>query len=89
MTESKLTASKTRLKDMVIEYREKGTALEKELQEIRNKEMAEFRKIVFEVTKTYANEKKFDLIVNEGVMFASEKVNITDDILSRVNSKVK
>ncbi len=89
MTESKLTSSKTKLKNMVIAYREKGTALEQELKVIRNKEMSAFREIVFEVTKKYAAEKKYDLILNEGVMFASEKANITDEISKRVNKAAK
>ncbi len=87
MSESKLTKSKTKLQDMVAEYRTKGMALEKELQEVRNREMTDFRQIVFEVTKGYAEDKKFDLIVNEGVMYVSSKLDITDDILSRVNKK--
>ena len=85
MTESKLASSKQKLQEMVASYREKGLQLEKELQDVRNKEMAAFRKVVFDVTQKYAAEKKYDLIVNEGVMFVSEKLNITDEILERVN----
>ncbi len=88
MSESKLTASKNKLGQMVQEYREKGMALEKQLQEVRNQEMTEFRKIVFEVTQEFAKQEKYDLIVNEGVMFAAEKVDITRKILDRVNSKI-
>jgi len=87
MSESKLTKSKKKLQEMVTDYRSKGMALEKELQEVRNREMTDFRKIVFEVTQAYAEDKKFDLIVNEGVMYVSSKLDITDDILSRVNKK--
>lgn len=87
MSESKLTNSKKKLQEMVTQYRSKGMALENELKEVRNREMTDFRKIVFEVTQTYAEEKKYDLIVNEGVMYVSSKLDITDDILSRVNKK--
>lgn len=89
MTESKLTESKTKLQKMAGEYREKGMALEKEFQDVRNKEMTVFRGIVFDVTKKYAKDKKYDLIVNEGVMFASDNINITDDILKLVNKAAK
>jgi len=89
MTESKLTASRNKLKDMVGEYREKGTKLEKELQVVRNEEMDAFRKVVFSVTKKYATEKKYDLIVNEGVMFAADSINITDAILENVIKEAK
>lgn len=89
MTESKLTASRKKLSDMVGEYREKGMKLEKELQDVRNEEMTAFRKIVFEVTQKYATEKKYDLIVNEGVMYAADSINITDELLSLINKAVK
>ena len=89
MSESKLEKSKNKLKDMALEYREKGMQLDKELKEVRNREMGEFKKVVFEVTQKYGNENKFDLIINEGVMFASESVNVTNDILKLVTNKIK
>lgn len=89
MTESKLVASRTKLKDMVIQYREKGTKLEKELQVVRNEEMAAFRKIVFGVTQKFAAEKNYDLIVNEGVMYAADSIDITDAILANVVKEAK
>jgi len=89
MTESKLKSSKQKLSGMVQEYRQKGAALENEFKAMRNKEMNSFREVVFKVIKKYADENKYDLILNDGVMFAADKVNITDDISSRVNKKVK
>ena len=84
MTESKLTATENKLKKLVGEYREKAVQLEKELQSVRNEEMAAFRQVVFGVIQKYAADNKYDLIVNEGVMFASDNVNITNDIMSLV-----
>ena len=89
MTESKLKSSRNKLKKMVLSYREKGAALENELKAVRNKEMSEFRSVVFEVTKKYAADNKYDLILNEGVMFAADNVNITDDMLKLVNKAIK
>ncbi len=87
MSESKLTSSKDKLNKMVGDYRQKGMALEKELQEVRKVEMNAFRKVVFEVTQKFAKEKKYDLIVNEGVMYVADHIDITEEILSRVNKK--
>jgi len=89
MTESKLASSKNKLKSMIGDYRAKGAALEKELKVMRNKEMTDFREVVFEVTKKFAAEKKYDLILNEGVMFAADKSNITDEISVLVNKAAK
>ena len=89
MTESKLVASRKKYQSMIAEYKQKGTKLEKELQVIRNEEMAAFRKIVFGVTQKFAAEKKYDLIVNEGVMFAAESIDITAAILANVVKEAK
>lgn len=87
MSQSKLESSKNKLKQMVAEYREKGMKLEQELKQVRNKEMTEFRKIVFDVTKEFATKNNYDLIVNEGVMYAADSINVTEEILKRVTSK--
>jgi outer membrane protein len=59
------------------------------LQEVRNTEMGKFRQVVFDVIKQYAVDNDYDLIVNEGVMYAKDDINITDDILQRVNKATK
>ena len=51
--------------------------------------MAAFRKVVFSVTQKFAAEKEYDLIVNEGVMFAAESIDITDAILTNVVKESK
>jgi len=89
MTESKLIASKQKLSKMFAEYREKGMALEKELQVVRNEERTKFRKILLEVTKDYAIEKKYDLIVNEGVVYVSDSLDVTKDMIERVKKATK
>jgi len=89
MTESKLKSSKEKLNQMIMEYRQKGTALENEFKQVRSQEMNSFRQIVSDVIKAYADKNKYDLILNDGVMFAADNVNITDEISSRVNKKVK
>ena len=89
MTESKLVASRKKYQNMIGEYKAKGTKLEKELQVVRNEEMTAFRKIVFSVTQKFAAEKKYDLIVNEGVMFAADSIDVTDTILVNVIKEAK
>lgn len=89
MTESKLLASKTKLDNMLVQYRKMGMALEGELKVVRKKEMVEFSKIVNTIIKKYAVDKKYDLILNEGAIFAGENVNITDDITSLLIKAIK
>jgi len=89
MTESKLKASKEKLNKMIMEYRQRGMALENEFKEMLNVQRNDFRKIMVEVIKKYAADKKYDLILNDGVMFAKDTVNITDEISKLVIKKSK
>ncbi len=89
MTESKLKASKEKLNKKIMEYRQKGMALENEFKAMLNKERNDFRVIVVKVIKKYADDNEYDLILNDGVMFAAEKVNITDEVSKLVNKKAK
>ena len=89
MTESKLIASKTKLNKMFGEYKRMAQGLDNELKTVRKKEMQAFGKIVNTVVKKYATDKKYDLVVNEGVIFVDDKSNITDDISALVLKAVK
>ncbi len=89
MTESKLTSSKENLNKKIMIYRQKGMALENEFKAILNEERNIFRGIVIDVMKKFAAEKKYDLILKDGVMFAADKINITDEISKLVNKKSK
>ena len=89
MTESKLASSKEKLKKMIVEYRQRGAALEQELQAMRNAEMNDFRQVIFGITKKYAKDKKYDLILNEGVMYSSDSANVTDELSALVIKSIK
>src|SRR5690625_4381629 len=52
----------------------------------------EFRKLQEEIAKaivSLAKKKKYDLVVYEGVIYASDKVDITDDVLKLLKAKYK
>lgn len=50
----------------------------------RNEAIAEFQKQVQEVILEFAKREKYDAIISEGVVYANEKTNITDDILAEL-----
>lgn len=52
----------------------------------------EFRKLQEEIAKaivSLAKKKKYDLVVYEGVIYASDKVDITDNVLKLLKNKYK
>jgi len=79
MTESKLEGSKKKLNNMLVEMRQKEMTFKGELQEAQNN---------FEMVKKYAEDKAFDMIINDGVVFVSPRVDVTNDIL-QILSKSK
>ena len=50
----------------------------------RNEEFAKIQKQIVEAIKAEATEKKYDLILGEGVIFAGPKVDITEDVIKRL-----
>jgi len=52
----------------------------------RNEEIGALQKKVYEVIKKFSEEKKYDLVLTQAVLYASPNVDITDEILQRLNS---
>lgn len=50
----------------------------------RNEEIGKLQKLVSETILSLAKENKYDIILNESVIYASEQVDITVDVLKRL-----
>lgn len=50
----------------------------------RNEEFAKIQKQIVEAIQTIAAEQKYDLVLGEGVIFASKAVDITDLVIARL-----
>ena len=50
----------------------------------RNDELARLQKLVYETITTVAKEKSFDIILGESVLYASDGVDITEQVLERL-----
>ena len=53
----------------------------------RKQEMQKLRTSISKVINAYAKEHGYDLIFTEGVAFAADEVNITDEILEELGAK--
>ncbi len=53
----------------------------------RNEELAVLQKIVKKAILEIAKQEKYDLIVHEGTIYASSKIDITDKVLEKLNKK--
>lgn len=53
----------------------------------RNEELASLQKLVFNAIVEIAKQENYDLILHEGTIYASKKVDLTDKILKRLGKK--
>jgi len=80
--EKDIRARRRKLKSTSDEYRE-------DLNLRRNEEFNKLLRQVSEVVHQLAKDDKVDLILSEGVVYASDKVNLTDKVLKRLKSQYK
>ena len=52
----------------------------------RSREMTKLQRRVVKVIKDFAKAEKYDLIIGEGVIYAGDKVNITNKILAKLKA---
>ncbi len=53
----------------------------------RNEELASLQKLVYRVIVDIARKGKYDLVVHEGTIYASKKIDITQKVLKRLQEK--
>lgn len=74
-----LTSRKRELKNSQDEFRD-------DLNIRRNEELGKLQRSVYEVIVALAKQEKYDMIVGDGVIYASEQVDITDKVLQQLKS---
>jgi len=52
----------------------------------QNEELGNLQRSLLAEVQTYAQTQGFDLVVGDGVLFASSTVNITDDVLRAIET---
>jgi len=53
----------------------------------RNEELASLQKLVYKAIVEIARQEKFDLILHEGTVYASERIDITEKVLKKLGKK--
>lgn len=55
----------------------------------RNEELGKLQRLVLKEVNEYAGDNHFDLIVGDGVLYASKRINITSAIIERLKGDFK
>ena len=89
MTEDKLDELKNKLIAKVQTFKQMEATLNQEVSTMRSQELAILQKSVRDIINDIAKKDKYDLILSEGVVFASDKLDITDVVLDQMKKDFK
>lgn len=87
MSESKQRKLERDILSQKREIKRKKEEFREDLNIRRNEAFEKLRKRVFEVIVSIAEQKKFDLIVSDGVVFASKRIDITKDVVDQLKKE--
>lgn len=80
-----------RLERDIISRQRKQKSAQNEFQEDlalrQNEELGKLRKVIGEIIVQVAKESQFDLVLESGVVYASDRANITDTVLERLRNQ--
>ncbi len=84
-------AQKKKIEDEILEKKRKirfdAQSLKEDVDLRRKQEIQKVRTAIQQVIQSYAKKKGYDFIFTEGVAYASDKVNITEQILKELKKK--
>ena len=53
----------------------------------KNEELGKLQRLVLEAIREVARDKGYDLVLSEGVVYAADRVELTEDVLDRLEQK--
>lgn len=89
MTEDKLNELKTKLIGKVQTFKQMEATLNQEVSTMRSQELAVLQKSVRDIINDIAKKDNYDLILSEGVVFAAERLDITEQVLTEMKKSFK
>jgi len=89
MTEDKLKELKKEIIGKIQKLKQTEAMLTQEVSTVRNQELAVLQQQVKGVIDEIAKEGKYNLILSEGVAYADDKHDITNDVLNKMKAAFK
>lgn len=87
MSPAQITTVERELRDGYIDLQAKQNKAEDRLNARRNEEMAKLNRAVLEEVQKYAQANNFDLILADGVLFATAALDITGPVLQALQAR--
>lgn len=89
MTEDKLNELKNNIIGKMQAFKQKEATLSQEVSTMRSQELAVLQKSVREIIQDIAKSGNFDLVLSEGVVYADDKLDITEQVLDKMKKSFK
>jgi outer membrane protein len=86
MSPDQRSNSEKDLRDSYRELQRKQQEVQDDFNSRRNEEMSRLQKILIEQVRTYAKAQNFDLVIADGVIYATPTIDMTPAILSQLQS---
>ena len=90
MSQSERTTLEEQIRRLKRQLRRSQEEFREDLNLRRSQELSKLQRVVIEVIQTVGGDEGYDLIVSsDGVVFASERVDMTDRVIERLNAEFK
>jgi outer membrane protein len=86
MTEDQRSRAEKELRDSYRDLQRKQSEAQDDFNARRNEEMSRLQRILIEQVRMYAKAQNFDLVVADGVIYATPSIDITPQILAALKS---
>jgi len=87
MTADQRSKADKDMRDAYREYERKGKELKDDSEAKRNEEIAKLQRVIDSEIRDYAKAQGFDVVLMQGVIYATPAVNITDAVLQALNAR--
>lgn len=77
------------LKRRDLDYQRKERELQEDFNIARNEALSKLQRELLTAVQEYAERKKYDLLVGEGVLYVSNKADITEDVLKELERSAR
>jgi outer membrane protein len=87
MAEAERTKTQRDLRDAQLSFERRAKEFQEDGQMRQNEELQRVQKMIVESVRAYAKSQGFDLVIAQGVIYSSESVDITAQVLANLQSK--
>jgi outer membrane protein len=89
MSESERNKLQRDLRDVQRDFERRAQEFQEDLQVRQNEEITRMQRTLLEEIQSYAKAQGFDLILGEGVLYSTDALNVTSNVLSALEAKSK